>query len=62
MVERGAMEHVFLAKVELLRSMLKWISDALLPMKLDQKALHKVELASEEALVNIIRHAYQNRP
>ena len=54
------MKTVFLAKIDLLRSMLEWIRTGLLPMEFDCKILRRVELASEEALVNIIRHAYQN--
>lgn len=56
------MNNVFLAKIDLLRSMLQWIRACLRPEVSDARALRKVELASEEALVNIIRHAYQNRP
>jgi anti-sigma regulatory factor (Ser/Thr protein kinase) len=54
------MNKVFLAKIDLLRSMLDWISTCLVGW--DRKSLRKVELASEEALVNIIHHAYQERP
>lgn len=56
------MGNVFLAKVELLRSMLEWIRHCLIQMEFDPSTLRKVELSSEEALVNIIRHAYQDRP
>lgn len=31
-------------------------------MKFPKNVLHKIELASEEAIVNIIHHAYQERP
>jgi anti-sigma regulatory factor (Ser/Thr protein kinase) len=53
---------VFLAKIELLRPMLQWIHQRLSLMEFDGATLRKIELASEEALVNIIHHAYQNRP
>lgn len=56
------MTHVFLAKVELLRSMLQWIRDSLQQMDFEPKTLRKIELACEEVLINIIRHAYQDRP
>lgn len=52
----------FPAKLEQLREMLAWISSGLESVSFDQKALHKIELASEEALVNVIKHAYQERP
>jgi anti-sigma regulatory factor (Ser/Thr protein kinase) len=54
------MNTVFLAKIDLLRSMLLWIRERLVGF--DAPTIRKVELASEEALVNIIRHAYQDRP
>ncbi len=40
--------------------MLHWIRQQLLAAGLDESSIHKVEIASEEALVNIIRHAYKN--
>lgn len=55
-----AMNTVFLAKVDLLHAMLLWIRERLVDF--DAPTIRKVELASEEALVNIIRHAYQDRP
>ena len=54
------MHKVFPAKIDLLHSMLEWIAACLVGW--DRKSLRKVELASEEALVNIIHHAYQGRP
>ena len=41
--------------------MLRWIRQQLYVAGLDESSMHKVEIASEEALVNIIRHAYKNR-
>lgn len=54
------MHTVFLAKIDLLHSMLFWIRERLVDF--DPPTIRKVELASEEALVNIIQHAYQDRP
>jgi serine/threonine-protein kinase RsbW len=42
--------------------MLQWIREQLVLAKFDASSLHKVEIASEEALVNIIRHGYQDVP
>jgi anti-sigma regulatory factor (Ser/Thr protein kinase) len=42
--------------------MLDWICNHLSEMEFNSTTLRKIELASEEALVNIIRHAYQERP
>jgi serine/threonine-protein kinase RsbW len=52
----------FLAKLTTLHQMLGWIRQQLAHAGLDDASIHKVEVASEEALVNIIRHAYQNVP
>ena len=41
--------------------MLRWIREQLSVAGLDESSMHKVEIASEEALVNIIRHAYKNK-
>lgn len=41
--------------------MLSWIRQQLAQAGMDESSMHKVEIASEEALVNIIRHAYKNR-
>jgi len=56
------MDHVFIADVVQLHAMLQWIVDCIKPMGFDESTIRKIELASEEAIVNIIRHAYQNRP
>ena len=55
------MKAVFLAKIELLTKMIDWIRARVSQMDFDSSTLHKVELASEEAIVNIIHHAYQGR-
>lgn len=51
----------FIAKIDQLRPILKWIREQLANMEFDQAKLKQIELASEEALVNIIHHAYQGR-
>ena len=43
-----------------LHPMLQWIRKGLESAHFDKSVLHKIELASEEALVNIIRHAYKD--
>lgn len=52
----------FIASVDRLHKILEWIREQLKPMGLDRHAMHHIELASEEALVNIIHHAYKERP
>ena len=54
------MHKVFPAKIDSLHSMLEWIVSCLAGW--DRKSVRRVELASEEAIVNIIHHAYQGRP
>lgn len=49
------MKTTFLAKIELLRPTLLWIREQL--KHLDTATLRKIELASEETIVNIIHHA-----
>ncbi len=51
---------LFPAKIDLLHRMLHWIRERLLLNGFDSDAIGKVELASEEALVNVIRHAYSD--
>lgn len=45
--------------MEQLHPMLSWIRDQLGPC--EKGTCHKIELASEEAIVNIIRYSYKNR-
>lgn len=47
----------FPAQIDQLRPILQWIHAQILPMQFDAPTLRKIELASEEALVNIIHHA-----
>lgn len=42
--------------------MIVWIQDCLVQVGFDPSASRKIELASEEALVNIIRHGYKGNP
>ena len=53
--------HIFPAHIERLGGMLQWIRIHLLEMAFEEGVIRKVELASEEALVNIIRHGYKAR-
>ncbi len=53
--------RVFPAHIEHLGGMLQWIRVHLFRMSFDEAVIRKVELASEEALVNIIRHGYKSR-
>lgn len=52
---------VFPAMVGNLHEMLQWISLNILDsgIRFSEQAAQKIELASEEAIVNIIRHGYQ---
>ena len=52
----------FKASIDQLHKILEWIAKQLKPMRFDHGMMHHIELASEEALVNIIHHAYQGRP
>lgn len=51
----------FSARLQELREILCWIREQLSDLKFSQDVLWKIELSSEEALVNIIRHAYKNQ-
>jgi serine/threonine-protein kinase RsbW len=46
----------FQAKIEQLHDMLDWIKTQLKQLPFDEKVLQRMELASEEAIVNVIRH------
>jgi anti-sigma regulatory factor (Ser/Thr protein kinase) len=52
----------FIANIEQLRPILEWIRSQIAQMGFDRSALHNIELASEEAVINIIHHAYQDSP
>jgi sigma-B regulation protein RsbU (phosphoserine phosphatase) len=49
----------FSAQIDQLHPMLDWIRQGLIAAGFDSKAACRVELASEEILVNIIHHAYK---
>jgi anti-sigma regulatory factor (Ser/Thr protein kinase) len=49
----------FHSKIKELPRMLLWIRKHLIDAGLDASSIRKFELASEEAIVNVIRHAYQ---
>jgi anti-sigma regulatory factor (Ser/Thr protein kinase) len=51
--------HKFSATLDHLHEMIQWISEKL--SSLDPHILSKITLASEEAIVNVIHHAYANR-
>lgn len=51
----------FPAKLQFLPEMLGFILKAASESRLDHHLLRKLELASEEVLVNIITHAYENQ-
>lgn len=48
----------FSANMEALVSMLSWVREQIALFAIDPSYHHKVELAVEEALVNVIHHAY----
>jgi serine/threonine-protein kinase RsbW len=56
------MKATFLAKIDHLREMLFWVCDELKNSSLSAKDIYKVEVAMEEALVNIIKHSYKESP
>ena len=49
------------AKIEELGMLFNWIRDHLQIANLETPDLRKIELAIEEAVVNIIMHAYENK-
>jgi anti-sigma regulatory factor (Ser/Thr protein kinase) len=54
------MEKSFAGEIDQIRAMLKWIVERLAPMEFATGVIRKIELASEEAIVNIIRHGYRD--
>ncbi len=55
------MKKIFVANIEQLHPLLKWIRAQLTQMEFSTSTLNKIELASEEVFINIIHHAYQGR-
>lgn len=51
----------FLANLNNLGLMMKYLRDEAIKCEMDEKAIHKMELACEEALVNIISYAYPEK-
>lgn len=52
----------FPANIDQLHSILDWVKGQVAPMQFDKKALRNIELAVEEAVVNVINHGYKNGP
>jgi anti-sigma regulatory factor (Ser/Thr protein kinase) len=50
------------AKIENLRRLVKSVADCARAQGFDQKKISKIELATEETLVNIFRHSYPETP
>ena len=51
---------IFLAKIEQLPEMLSWIRERAKEKAFISADIKRIELAAEEVIVNIIRHAYKN--
>jgi anti-sigma regulatory factor (Ser/Thr protein kinase) len=51
----------FLATIEILHSMLQWIRSEADKMAFESLDRYKIELAAEEAIVNVIRHSYAGK-
>lgn len=49
--------QIFSAEIEQLHAMLQWIREKLDHIGLDASSIRKMEIASEEAIVNVIQHA-----
>lgn len=54
-------KRVFNARMQDLSQILVWLHSQLMQFQLKPKNFHKIELAAEEALVNIIRYAYSQQ-
>jgi len=50
----------FPARLDTLHQMLQWIHKQIKSVGFEVSDLRKIELASEEALVNVIKHGYKN--
>jgi len=51
----------FLADLEHLHEMLHWIREQAKEMSFGSSDLYKIELAAEEAIVNVIHHSYEDK-
>lgn len=50
------MRRTFEAKVEKIRSMQEWVLEKIQSLGFSSKEMHKIELALEEAIINVILH------
>ena len=53
--------HNFHANIKELPKMLLWIRSHLIEAGMDAGSIQKIELASEEAIVNVIHHGYKDK-
>jgi anti-sigma regulatory factor (Ser/Thr protein kinase) len=56
------MKAIYQATIENLPLILQSIKEAVVPLGVSPRVLNRLELASEEAIMNIIEHAYQKQP
>ena len=54
--------QVFVSSMELLYTMLKFVKERAIAAEFNNTIISKIELALEEALVNIITHGYPDNP
>src|SRR3990167_4689175 len=52
---------LFSAQIDRLPEILEWMRNRLQQKGLNPKAIRRLELALEEAIVNVIRHSYQGK-
>ena len=52
---------LFEASIEMLVPILSWIRTYIAPLQLSRKIAKHIELSTEEAVVNIIQHAYKKK-
>ncbi len=55
-------EQVFPAAIDQLHPMMQWVRAHLVAGGCDQTTVRKIELALEEAIVNIVEHGYKRQP
>lgn len=54
-------EHIFPADLSQLHPIIEWVLALIKPSGFDKPTLGKIELALEEAVMNIIHHGYKNQ-
>lgn len=59
---KANMQTIFPAHLDSLSSMLQWIRNTLITLNVEGKQLNPIELACEEALINIIKYSYPDTP